>query len=466
MTIFEKAGAFAGVTNRAAGRIRGVHTALTMAVGAVLLATGVSVAAEPRTLMIHAGMLLAEPGESPLPRRTLVVKDGRISAVLEGFAEPEGGDGSRVVDLSGYFVMPGLIDSHVHITAESRPGGKLRGVEQTGADQAMSGAMNARRTLMAGFTTVRDAAGFRGNDFDAVFALRDAIAAGKVAGPRLVVAGQGLTPTAGHGDFMGFRPDIEALLAPEGICDGADDCRRTTRYMVKRGADFIKVAVTGGVTSLIQTGLDQQMTDAELTAIVDTAHALGRKVAAHAHGVNGINAALAAGVDSIEHGTFMDSESVRLFRRTGAYLVPTMLATLASSRRVQSDPTLPPEIRTKTAERPDAKAAQVRMAYEKGVRLAFGTDSAISIHGANAEEFRLLVGAGIPPAYAIRMATVHAADLLGVADEVGALRPGMAADVVAVMGDPLQDISVLEDIRFVMKSGFIHRFEDVAYAIP
>src|SRR6056297_188345 len=275
-----------------------IIAALVGMVLALQVATSPAAASESVTI-IRAGVLLAEPGEPPERNRTLVIRDGRIQSVLEGHGPvPEAPD-ARIIDLSDYFVLPGLIDGHVHITAEARPGGKLRGVEQTGADQAMSGAMNARRTLLAGFTTVRDAAGFRGNDFDAVFALRDAIAAGKVAGPRLVVAGQGLTPTAGHGDFMGFRPDIMDLLAPAGICDGADDCRRTTRYMIKRGADFIKIAVTGGVTSLIQTGLDQQMTDEEIRAIVATAHALGRKVAAHAHGVNGINAALSAGVDSI-----------------------------------------------------------------------------------------------------------------------------------------------------------------------
>jgi len=442
-----------------------IIAALVGMVLALQVATSPAAASESVTI-IRAGVLLAEPGEPPERNRTLVIRDGRIQSVLEGHGPvPEAPD-ARIIDLSDYFVLPGLIDGHVHITAEARPGGKLRGVEQTGADQAMSGAMNARRTLLAGFTTVRDAAGFRGNDFDAVFALRDAIAAGKVAGPRLVVAGQGLTPTAGHGDFMGFRPDIMDLLAPAGICDGADDCRRTTRYMIKRGADFIKIAVTGGVTSSIQTGLDQQMTDEEIRAIVATAHALGRKVAAHAHGVNGINAALSAGVDSIEHGTYMDDESIELFRETGAYLVPTMLATRASAMRAASDPGLPEEIRAKTAERPDEKAGQVRRAYEGGVRLAFGTDAAISPHGGNAEEFGLLVRAGIPPAYAIRMATVHAADLLGLPEEVGRLRPGMAADIVAVRGNPLENIEVLEDVRFVMKDGFVHRLEDTNYAIP
>jgi len=447
-------------------RDAGRHAVLA---GAALLLLAAAADAAPDTV-IHAGRLLAVPGEPVRERQSIVIESGRILEVRAGFVSPDelAGDGAapRLIDLSESFVLPGLIDAHVHITSESAPGFKLRRVVSSGPDQAISAVMNARRTLMAGFTTVRDTAGFRGAGFEAVFAIRDGIADKKVAGPRILVAGQGLTPTAGHGDFMGYRPDIEKLLAPEAICDGADECRKATRYMVKRGADFIKIAATGGITSEISAGLDQQMTDAEIRAIVETAHALGRKVTAHAHGTNGINAALEAGVDSIEHGTFMDDRSVALFLETGAYLVPTMLAHKASTERAANDPSLPEAVRAKSKDRSQDKHAQIRRAYEAGVKMAFGTDAAIAPHGSNGEEFALLVEAGVSPMDAIAMATVHAADHLGLAETVGTIVPGKAADIIAVAGDPLADVTVLEDVPFVMKDGIVHKERGRGLAIP
>lgn len=450
-------------------------TAAMAMVMAMAMATGVLAAANAQPLtpthtIIHAGRLLAVPGAPVKTRQSIVIDEGRIADVRPGFVEPAelalDPDRVKVLDLSNMFVMPGLIDCHVHIASESGPGFKLRRVVQSGPDRAISAAMNARRTLHAGFTTARDTAGFRGADFEAVFAIRDGIAQGKVAGPRLLVAGQGITPTAGHGDFMGYRPDIEALLEPRSICDSADECRKTTRYMIKRGADFIKIAATGGIGSEITTGLDQQMTMEEIEAVVETAHRLGRKVTAHAHGTNGINAALQAGVDSIEHGTFMDEASVRLFLESGAYLVPTMLAHKASAERAAADPSLPEAVRRKSEDRTHDKIAQVRMAYRAGVRMAFGTDAAISPHGTNAQEFALLIEAGVSPMDALVMATVNAAELLGIADEVGSIEPGKAADVIAVSGDPLSDVTVLEEVAFVMKGGFVHKRAGRILAIP
>jgi len=431
---------------------------------------GASPASASPVTIIHAGWVLAEPGEAPRRDQSIVVREDRIERIENGYIEPAdltgGAPGATVIDMRTKFVLPGLIDCHVHITSESAPGFKLRRLVQSGPDQAISGAMNARRTLMAGFTTVRDTAGSRSNDFEAVFALRDGIAAGKVAGSRLVVSGQGITPTAGHGDFMGYRPDIEAMLAPSGICDGADECTKATRYMIKRGADFIKIAVTGGVTSEISAGLDQQMTDSEIQAVVDTARALGRKVAAHAHGTQGINSALRAGVASIEHGTYMDEESIRLFRETGAYLVPTMLADQAVAQRIEADPNLPAAVRAKSQDRTGHKIEQVRLAYEAGVNMAFGTDSAISPHGENAQEFALLAAAGVEASDAVRMATVNAADLLGLADQIGTLAPGKLADIIAVPGNPIEDITELENVAFVMKDGVVFKIDDLEFAVP
>ena len=453
-----------------ARHVRAALTVMASAVAACLVFLTDVHAQDTTHTLIHAGRLLAVPGGSVEERQSIVISGDKIVELRAGFAAPDDiaadPDRVRVIDLSGKFVLPGLIDSHVHITSESGPGFKLRRVVSSGPDQAISAAMNARRTLMAGFTTVRDTAGFRGDDFEAVFAIRDGIAKGKVAGPRLLVCGQGITPTAGHGDFMGYRPDIEALLAPKSICDSAAECRKTTRYMIKRGADFIKIAATGGITSEISAGLDQQMTNEEIRAVVETAHSLGRKVTAHAHGTNGINAALRAGVDSIEHGTFMNDESVRLFLEIGAYLVPTMLAHKASAARVANDPSLPEAVRQKSKDRTDNKIAQVRRAYEAGIKMAFGTDAAISPHGRNAQEFALLIEAGVSPMDAIVMATVNAADHLGVAETTGSIEPGKAADIIAVEGDPLSDVTVLENVSFVMKEGFVHKHQGRLLAMP
>lgn len=454
------------------GRLFAWLQALGLRVVAGLILAGALVAdaqAEPDTI-IHAGRLLAVPGEPVRSEHSVLIENGVIVEIRQGYedADDVAGDPQsvRIVDLSDKFVLPGLIDSHVHITSESGAGFSLRRVVQSGHDRTISAAMHARRTLMAGFTTIRDTAGFRGGDFEAVFAIRDGVNEGKVPGPRMLVAGQGVTPTAGHGDFLGYRYDVVDFLKPNALCDGADECRKVTRYLVKRGADFIKIAATGGITSQIEAGLDQQMTDEEIRSVVETAHALGRKVAAHAHGPNGINAVLRAGVDSVEHGTYMNDESIRLFKKSGAYLVPTMLAHTALVDRVNNDPDLAEEVRRKIAARTSSNKERIRRAYRAGVKMAFGTDAAIAAHGTNAREFSLLVDAGVSPSDAIVMATLNAADLLGVADQTGSIEPGKAADIIAVDGDPLTDVSVLEQVSFVMKDGVIHKQDGRGYALP
>ena len=298
-----------------------------------MLAAALAFAAVPAAAadvaIVHAGRLMAVPGAPVRSAQTVVIRDGRVAAIIPGYAEGAAAgvaaaDAVRTYDLKDFTVLPGLIDSHVHITSENNPQGRLQAVEYSDADDAIAGAGFARKTLLAGFTTVRDVGAGPG---DAIFALRDGIARGDVVGPRIFASGATISVTGGHGDgTQGYRDDIAHVLHSPAVCDGPADCRRAVREQVRRGADHIKLTATGGVLSNTAAGLEQQFLPDELSAIVDSAHLMGRKVTAHAHGVAGVNAALNAGVDSIEHGTYLDDESIRLFKKTGAYLVPTLLA--------------------------------------------------------------------------------------------------------------------------------------------
>ncbi len=411
--------------------------------------------------IVHAGKLLATPGEAASERQSIVIKDGRIEKVMAGFVDAAGAgvsadDTATIHDLSAMFVLPGLIDGHVHITNENNPRQRLQRVERSAADQAMVGAGFARKTLMAGFTTVRDLGAGGG---DAIFALRDGIARGDVIGPRIFAAGSTVSITGGHGDgTQGYRDDIAHILGTTGVCNGVGDCRRAVREQVRRGADQIKLTATAGVLSNTAAGLEQQFFADELKAIMDAAHSMGRRVTAHAHGVNGINAALKAGVDGIEHGTYLNDESIDLFKENNAFLVPTILAGVTVAEWAEDPNTflLPPQ-RAKAAQVGPRMLAMATRAIQGGVRIAFGTDSGVSAHGDNAREFELLVQAGMTPAQAIRSATVEGAANLGQSDNLGSLEPGKFGDLVAVEGDPLADISELRDIDFVMKGGVVYK---------
>lgn len=422
-------------------------TAAAAALAAAMLATG---AQAQDTTAIHAGTLIAIPGEAPRGESTIIVENGLIMAIEDGFVTPEG---ATVVDLSDKTVLPGLIDSHVHLLFEFSPSVRLDQVTKTDADRALDGALFARRTLDAGFTTVRDVGGSY-----AIFSLRDAVARGAVPGPRIQASGPAISVTGGHGDDHGYRPDILELFQSPTICDGADDCRRATRDAIKHGADVIKITATGGVLSNTAAGLNQQFFDDEIEAIVQTAATMGREVTAHAHGTDGINATLRAGGASIEHGTYLDDESIRLFRRNGAYLVPTLLAGATVTEWV-NEPWLPEASREKAAQAGPALVDMIGRAYAGGVKIAFGTDSGVSRHGDNAREFALMVRGGMPPAEAIRAATVSAADHLRMSDDVGSIEPGKFADIIAVDGDPLADVTELERVTFVMKDGVIYKSE-------
>ncbi|WP_425984915.1 amidohydrolase family protein [Brevundimonas sp. TWP1-2-1b1] len=415
--------------------------------------TGVGVSSKPTTTFVEAGRLLADPSNGVVQRgKTLVIRGNQVVEVRDGFVgDPSQG---KVVDLRQAFVLPGLIDSHVHLTGQQNPNSRLEEVTLSDADQAMVGARYARRTLMAGFTTVADL----GASNEAIFALRNAVKTGDVPGPRIIASGSSVSIHGGHGDINGYRDDVMHLLSSESICSGPEDCMRAVRTQVRAGADIIKITATGGVLSNTAAGLGQQFSDPELTAIVDSAHRMGRQVTAHAHGVDGINAFLRAGGDSIEHGTYLDDQSIRLFKSNGAWLVPTLLAGDFVAR-IASGPNnfFTPAQTAKALEAGPKMLDMARRAHEGGVKIAFGTDSGVSAHGDNAQEFALLVRAGLTPLEAIQAATVGAAEHLRISNEAGKIAPGMPADIVAVSGDPLSDVTELERMRFVMKSGVVYR---------
>ena len=408
-------------------------------------------------IVIHAGTLLDKPGREPRRNATLIIKDGKITAVQDGFTKP--GPGATLIDLRERFVLPGLIDSHVHLTSD-RAGveGRMAGVSESTALRSLEAAWNARKTLDAGFTTVRNL----GSADGITLALRDAIARGWAIGPRIIDAGSGISTTSGHMDSrLGFRDELHDVLERDmTTCDGADDCRRAVRRQIGRGVDVIKIATTGGVNSQIGLGLGAQMFEDETKAMVETAHLYGKKVAVHAHGADGIKLALQAGADSIEHGTLIDDESLKLFKSSGAYYVPTLSTVNGYLERIAANPNAySPEVRKKIDWRIGITGESLRKAVPAGVKIAFGTDAGVSKHGRNADEFELMVKHGMTPATAIQAATTNAADLLGVSDQVGSLEPGKDADIIAVQGDPLKDVTVLKKVGFVMRGGKVHKGE-------
>ena len=404
--------------------------------------------------IIHAGRLLADPatGRVTTEQSILVGADGRVIGIEAGYVTREG---ATIIDQRDRFVLPGLIDSHVHLSSELGPNQLLEEVQLTAADGALRAAANARTTLLAGFTTVADL----GAANDSIFALRRAIAEGRIVGPRIIASGFSITPDGGHGDANGFSPDVIDVLRSPSACSGADACRRAVRRQIQAGADIIKITATGGVLSNTAAGVEQQFSDEELSAIVDAAHAMGRRVTAHAHGAGGINAALRAGVDSIEHGSYIDRESVRLLRQGNRYQVPTLLAGWWVGRLAEQGGVLTPAQTAKARQVSRDMANMGRFAQQNRVRIAFGTDTGVSPHGMNAREFQLLVESGFTPLQTIQMATINAADHLQLNGTAGRIATGYAADIIAVDGDPTQDVAVLMNVGFVMARGVVHKDE-------
>ena len=430
----------------------------------VALASTAGAQTEPESVFyIHAGALLDRPGEPPRGESTLVVRGTRVDSVSDGHIRPE--TGARLIDLSDQFVLPGLIDMHVHtLNPDDKMRARLEANNRDIEDRLLIGVDNAKRTLEAGFTTVRDLS----SDIHSITALRDAINAGLVAGPTIVPAGTMISITAGHGDrSSNTNRDVAASTRAraDNLCDGADDCRRAVREQVSQGAEVIKFAATGGVNSNIASGLERQMFPDEMKAIIDTAHLLGLRVAAHAHGQTGIKAALEAGVDSIEHGTYTDAETNALFNRGNAWLVPTMIAGRAALAQAQAGARTLATL-AKAEQAVAVHTNSMAAAINDGVRIAFGTDTGVSDHGKNAEEFALLVKAGMTPAGAIQAATINAAALLDRADNIGALAPGRDADIIAVARSPLDDVTELERVQFVMRHGVVHKLDGVRQAFP
>ena len=432
----------------------------TLALAALLAATPAVPQALPTpVVLVQAGQVLDRPGKPARGPSTIVIRDGRILDVRNGLLDASVAEftGATVIDLRDKYVLPGLVDSHVHLTSDT--GGRLSQLEEvqlSPAAKAFNALANAHRTLAAGFTTVRNL-----GDRDGVtLALRDAIRAGKVVGPNIVDAGTSISTTSGHMDpALGFRDDLrDAIDRHDNLCDGADACRRAVRLQVARGVDLIKIATTGGVNSRIGAGLGRQMFEDEARAIVETARLYGKKVAVHAHGQDGVKVALAAGVDSIEHGTTLDDECLELFRKSGAYYVPTLSTVNGYLERIAADPNAyAPAVRAKVDWRIRITGESLRKAVPRGVRIAFGTDAGVSKHGRNADEFELMVKHGMTPAQALEAATVNAADLLGLSADVGSLEPGKRADLIAVDGDPLADVTVLKRVSFVMKDGAVFK---------
>ncbi len=407
--------------------------------------------------LLHAGALLDQPGQAPRKASSVLVCAQTVVAIKDGFVSGDQfasvATDIEIINLRDYFVLPGLIDSHVHLASDTAGvQGQLESVTLNVADVAYNAAVNARKTLMAGFTTVRNLGDANG----VTLALRDAINAGKVIGPRIIDAGTSISTTAGHMDpTLGFRENLHAALdTHENLCDGVDACRRAVRQQIGRGVDVIKIATTGGVNSRIGAGIGQQMFEDEARAIVDTAHLYKKKVAVHAHAAEGIKIALRAGADSIEHGTLIDADSLKLFQQSGAYYVPTLSTVNGYIERLKNNPdSYSKAVREKIEWRIKVTGESLRKAVPAGVKIAFGTDAGVSLHGRNADEFELMVKYGMTPAAAIHAATINAAALLGVGEQVGSIEANKKADLIAVKNNPLVDIENLKQIDFVMKDG-------------
>ena len=425
--------------------------ARSAAVAGLIAATGVGNSFA--STIIHAGRLIDGRSEEVRAKVSIVVDDGKITKVLDGFAKADEDD--TVIDLREHTVMPGFMDMHTHLMGQHSKNSYTEKFFMNKSEYALRSSVYAKRTLLAGFTTVRNL----GDDGVNSVSLRKAIDNGWIIGPRIFTSGKSLATTGGHADpTNGMRGEFARDAGPvDGVVNGVDDARKAVRQRYKDQADCIKLTATGGVLSLAKNGQNPQFTDEELAAIVSTAKDYGMTVAVHAHGSEGMKRAVLAGVDSIEHGTYMTAEIMELMKQRGTYLVPTMMAGAWVAWKAKEPDYFPAVVRPKAAVIGPVIRDTFRRAHKAGVKIAFGTDSGVSPHGENAEEFELMVNAGMPPMAAIKSATLEASKLLRVDDRLGTLEPKKLADIVAVKGDPLDDIALLKMIDFVMKEGVVYK---------
>jgi len=426
--------------------------------GTYILLLAFSVNAYAETTVLECDSLIDVAAGKSLRQQAILIKGNRITAVgsrrdidkaLEG-ATP---DNLFVLDTC----LPGLMDMHVHLRHENSPNHYIKRFIQSEADYTLKAAHFAKITLDAGFTTVRDL----GDGVFETVALRNAISAGYAIGPRIFAAGKSISTTGGHTDpTNGYKPSLMGNPGPsEGVINSPAEAREAVRYRYKRGADVIKISATGGVLSLAKSGQNPQFTLEEMQALIETATDYGMGVAAHAHGAEGMRRAIIAGIRSIEHGTYMTPEIMDLMIEHGTFFVPTMLAGKFVGEKALVDGYFPAVVRPKAAAIGPVLLDTFSKAYNAGVKIAFGTDSGVSAHGENAQEFELMVNGGMSPMQAIQSATIIAADLLFESNNLGQIAPGMFADIVAVNGNPVDDISLLQAIPFVMKDGVIYKNE-------
>jgi imidazolonepropionase-like amidohydrolase len=419
---------------------------------ALVLALSVVSPAFAKTL-IHAGSLIDGRADTVRKNVTVVVAGDRIESIADGFTAPGADD--KVIDLKTATLLPGLMDMHVHLDGQSSPTSYTEEFFLNPGDYALRAAFYANKTLLAGFTTVRNL----GDSQNSTLALRKAVNAGWVPGPRVYTAGKALATTGGHADPTNGK-NFELMGDPgplQGVINGPDEARKAVRQRYKDGVDLIKITATGGVLSLATNGQNPQFTDEEMKAIITTAHEYGLKVTAHAHGSEGMKRAILAGVDSIEHGTFMTDEVIALMKEHGTYYVPTLSAGKFVLEKAKIPGYLPPVVVPKAIATGAAMIATFQHALQSGVKIAFGTDQGVAPHGENAKEFIYMVEAGMPPMKAIQSATLEGAKLLGVEKDLGTVEAGKFADLVAVPGDPLADISVMTKVNFVMKAGTVYK---------
>lgn len=418
----------------------------------VLAAAAPQAGGQEATVALQCGDLLDVAAGSLRGAHTVTVRGGVIVAVEPGRSAPQG---AEVVDLAGHTCLPGLMDMHTHLASELSASSQLERVQWQTADFAFRAVGFAEKTLMSGFTTVRDL----GDSDNLTVSLRRAIAAGLVVGPRIFTSAKAIGTTGGHADpSNGLRRDLTGVPGPaEGVIDGPDEARKAVRQRYKDGADLIKITATGGVLSMAKNGQNPQFTEAEMRAIVETARDYEMTVAAHAHGAEGMKRAIRAGVDSIEHGTLMDDEVIRLMKEHGTFYVPTLSAGRFVADKAQEPGYFPEVIRPKAAAIGPLIQETVGRAYRAGVTIAFGTDAGVYPHGDNWRELVYMVEAGMPPAEALRAATLTAARLLRIEAQAGSLEPGRWADIIAVPGDPLADIARLGEVDFVMKDGTVYK---------